>query len=79
MPLWLSSSSLDYFIKSFHNLFVRPGESPGPVDRHHRFSDRDRNSVHALQGRLQSEVQPAEPGHHQVLQLVHRDRRVHLA
>ena len=31
----------------------------------------DRNALHALQGSCQSEVQPAKPGHHPLLQPLH--------
>ena len=53
------------------------GEGSAGVVRHHRVSDGDGNALHALQGRLQPEEQPAEPGHHQVQQPVHGDRGVH--
>lgn len=38
---------------------------------------RDRQPIHAVQGRLQPQVQSAEPGYHQVQQPVHRDHRVY--
>ena len=37
----------------------------------------DWNSVHAVQGRMQLQEQPEEPGHDQVFQPLHGDRRVH--
>ena len=43
------------------------------VVRHHRVPDGDGHTLHAVQGRVQPQVQPAEPGHHQVQQPVHRD------
>lgn len=46
-----------------------------PFLRHHPVSF----PVPTSAGRLQPQEQPAEPGHHQVLQPVHRDHRVHLA
>eukprot|EP00166_Cyanidium_caldarium_P005715 ctg_711.g315 len=49
------------------------------VVRHPGGADRDRRTVHALQGRLQPQEQPAESGHHSLLEPVHRDRGVHLA
>ena len=39
--------------------------------------DRDRHALHPLQGRRQPQEQPAEPGHHQELQPLHGDHRVH--
>ena len=53
------------------------GEGPASVVRHHRVPDGDGHAIHPLQGRLQQEEQPAEPGHHQVQQPVHGDRGVH--
>ena len=43
------------------------------VVRHHRVPDGDGHTLHAIQGRVQPQVQPAEPGHHQVQQPVHGD------
>lgn len=37
----------------------------------------DGHPVHAIQGRVQQQEQPAESRHHQVLQPLHRDHRVH--
>jgi hypothetical protein len=39
------------------------------VVRRPRGPDRDRHSLHPLQGRLQFQEQPEEPRHHQVLKL----------
>ena len=38
----------------------------------------DGQPLHAVQGQLQPQVQPAEPGDHQVQQPVHGDHRVHV-
>ena len=55
------------------------GQSSVPVDGHRRVPDRDRNSLHVVQGRVQPQVEPAEPGDHQMLEPLHRNRRVQLA
>ena len=44
------------------------GEGPAAVVRHHRGPDGDGHPLHALQGRLQQQEQPAEHWHHQVQQ-----------
>ena len=49
------------------------------MDGHRRLPDRDGHAVHAVQGRVQREVEPAELGHDQMLKPVHRNRRVHLS
>lgn len=53
------------------------GEGPAAVARHHWVPNRNRHTIHALQGCLQQEEQPAESGHHQIQQSVHRDSRIH--
>mmetsp|Transcript_30436 Transcript_30436/g.98328 ORF Transcript_30436/g.98328 Transcript_30436/m.98328 type:complete len:204 (+) Transcript_30436:1077-1688(+) len=65
---------------------VRAGGPAPPQDaraaalvRHSRLANRDGRAVHAVQGRCKPKVQPAEPGHHPLVQPVHRDHRVHRA
>ena len=53
------------------------GEGSAGVARHHWVSNRNRYAIHAVQGRLQQEEQPAESGHHQIQQSLHRDCRVY--
>lgn len=53
------------------------GEGPAAVVRHHWVSNRNRHTIHALQGCLQQEEQPAKSRHHQIQQSVHRDSRIH--
>jgi hypothetical protein len=53
------------------------GARAAAVVRHPGGAGGDGQPVHAVQRRGQQQVQPAEPGHHQVLQPVHRDPRVH--
>ncbi|KAL7550274.1 hypothetical protein ACHAWF_013519 [Thalassiosira exigua] len=57
----------------------RPQDHQGPAAlvRRPRLTGRDRHALHALQGPLQPQVQPAQPRDHQVLQPLHRDRGVH--
>ena len=51
--------------------------SAGRSGKDPRVADGDGHAVHAVQGRGQPQVEPAESGHHPLLQPVHRDPGVH--